>query len=57
MDSRELELINTLTLECKKFIEPNFLEKGINNAQEKISELTPEKIKQVINTPIKKASE
>jgi hypothetical protein len=57
LDQKEKELIEILTKEYEKFVEPGTVQKHLTNIQEKASHLIPDKIKNNSTNYIKKASD
>ncbi len=57
LDQRELELLETLTEKYDKFIEPGPIQKQIIKTKEKVSDVLPEKFKEVTSDAINKASD
>lgn len=57
LDQKELGLLETLTREYEKFVEPGPVQKQFNKTKEKVSDLLPEKIKEITAESIKKASD
>lgn len=57
LDKKEEKLLETLTKEYEKFIEPGPIQKHVIKAQGKISEITPEKWKTITADAIKKAND
>ncbi len=47
LDQKELVLLETLTREYEKFIEPGPVQKQLNKTKEKVSDFLPEKIKEI----------
>jgi len=57
LDKKEEKLLEILSKEYEKFIEPGPIQKHLIKAQEKVSEITPEKWKTITAETLKKASD
>jgi len=57
LDQREIELLDTLTQEYEKFVEPGPVIKQLTKTKDKVSVLVPEKIKEITTNSLKKASD
>lgn len=57
LDHKELGLLDTLTREYEKFVEPGPVQKQLTKTKEKVSDLLPEKFKEISADTIKKASD
>lgn len=57
LDQKEIELLDTLTQEYEKFIEPGTVIKQLTRTKDKVSGLLPEKVKKITTDSLKKASD
>ena len=57
LDQKELGLLETLTREYEKFVEPGPVQKQLTKTKEKVSGLLPEKMKDITADSIRKASD
>jgi len=57
LDQKELRLLETLTREYEKFVEPGLVQKQFTKTKEKVSDLLPEKMIEISADSIKKASD
>jgi hypothetical protein len=57
LDQKEIQLLETLTKKYEKFIEPSPLQKQLIKTKDKVSEILPEKVKEITSDTIKNASD
>lgn len=57
LDRKELALLESLTREYEKFIEPGPIQKQLIKTKEKVSDILPEKFKEMTSDAINKASD